>query len=980
MKQKLIILVAVMAAIMSATAAMGATYFVRTDGVDSNNGLSNSATGAFRSIQHAADVAIAGDVVEIQQGTYNEAVSVSSPATPEARITFKGVGKVTLDGQNTLNVAIFTNYTAGNVDFINLEIRNYTGFAFYFYSYDNHIDNCDIHDNEQAVEGYGAGLNFGGQIFTNTRFYNHRATYSGYVIRPYAAAKGLTFDNCDFFNNNGIVLWWAHTEGVSTVIHSRFYNNPGTAVGDGDLGGTVRVYNSVFYNNGAALTTWDDRYGSVKDWKNNIVVNNGLGIAKSGADGGVVLNDYNLVWNNTTNYDNVYAFPGAHDVNADPQFISAAAYDFHLQNSSPAIDSGLNLGGEFYGAATDMGAFEARTASTLYVRTDGSDSSNGLSNSSAGAFRSVQHAVDVALPGDTISIQEGVYNEAITVLNGGTAEQHITVKGAGQVILDGQQQLGSAIVTGDNGRFVDFENLEIRNYISVATYFHSYDNRFTNCDFNNNVAIYEGWAEYAYPYTGYGRQSFVNCRFHDNKGPDHLIRAYFARGVTFDGCDFYNNQNSIVIWWAHSQDVNTIIRSRFYNNSGAATGTGDLIGTVNVFNSVFYNNGSALTTWDDRPGSIKNWKNNILINNGTAIAKSSADGGVVINDYNLVWNNSINYDNVYTFPGAHDLAVDPQFVNAAANDFTLMPFSPAIDTGISLGSPFYGAAPDLGAFEKMLPSTRSTLSGALGNNGWFTSDVTATISSDIPAATAQIKSSLNAAPEVTTPGNTATVNVSQERTNALFFYAVDTTGKQEAANTISIKIDKSAPVTVATASGTMGDNNRYRSNVVVTLAASDSTSGVNTTEYSLNGTAWSTYSAPVTISTNGTTTINFRSTDKAGISEATKSLTVSIDKTAPTVTCSVPANNDDDVSTSDSIVLTFSENIVAGSAYSSISLKKGSTSVPMTKSISGNRLTIRPSSELDDETLYTVTLPVNSVKDTAGNTSAAFILRFTTED
>ena len=354
-----------------------------------------------------------------------------------------------------------------------------------------------------------------------------------------------------------------------------------------------------------------------------------------------------------------------------------------------AVDKGIDLGQPFNNAAPDLGAYETRF---LYVRPDGLDQNSGQINSAAGAFRTIQHAVDVAQPGDVVAVQEGIYNEQVSVNSGGTADKHITVLGVGKVVLDGQQQLGYAIGTGTNAQYVDFENLEIRNYTVMATYFHSYDNRFTNCDFNNNVAVYEGYADYA----GYGRQSFVNCKFHDNIGPDYLIRAYFAQGVTFDGCDFYNNNNSIVVWWAHSQDVNTIVRSRFYNNRGAATGTGDLIGTVNVFNSVFYNNASALSTWDDRWGSTKVWKNNIIANNGFGMGKSYADGGTVINDYNLVWNNTTNYDTTYLSVGVNDITADPLFTNAAAGDFILLPFSPAIDGGTALGYALYGAAPDLG--------------------------------------------------------------------------------------------------------------------------------------------------------------------------------------------------------------------------------------------------------------------------------------------
>jgi hypothetical protein len=48
-----------------------------------------------------------------------------------------------------------------------------------------------------------------------------------------------------------------------------------------------------------------------------------------------------------------------------------------------------------------------------------------------------------------------------------------------------------------------------------------------------------------------------------------------------------------------------------------------------------------------------------------------------------------------------------------------------------------------------------------------------------------------------------------------------------------------------------------------------------------NGTTWLLYTAPVTIANEGTTTLFYRSVDKAGNIEATSTLTLKIDKTAP---------------------------------------------------------------------------------------------------
>ncbi len=72
--------------------------------------------------------------------------------------------------------------------------------------------------------------------------------------------------------------------------------------------------------------------------------------------------------------------------------------------------------------------------------------------------------------------------------------------------------------------------------------------------------------------------------------------------------------------------------------------------------------------------------------------------------------------------------------------------------------------------------------------------------------------------------------------------------------------------------------------MLVTLTATDTESGVASSTYSLNsGVIWSTYTAPITITQEGSTTIFFRSTDKAGNREATNTLVIKIDKTAPEV-------------------------------------------------------------------------------------------------
>lgn len=97
-----------------------------------------------------------------------------------------------------------------------------------------------------------------------------------------------------------------------------------------------------------------------------------------------------------------------------------------------------------------------------------------------------------------------------------------------------------------------------------------------------------------------------------------------------------------------------------------------------------------------------------------------------------------------------------------------------------------------------------------------------------------------------------------------------------------VSLDKTAPVTVADAAGDAGSGNWYRSDVRVSLTASDHLSGTDHTVYSLDrGRTWRTYKEPVTFAREGKHSLHYRSKDVAGNMEDIKELVVKIDKTKP---------------------------------------------------------------------------------------------------
>ncbi len=86
-------------------------------------------------------------------------------------------------------------------------------------------------------------------------------------------------------------------------------------------------------------------------------------------------------------------------------------------------------------------------AATYFVRTNGNNSHNGLTNSSAGAWLTIDHAADSVSPGDVIRVQEGLYQERVTPgVNGSSVTNTITLIADGSVTVCGFEFNNSAYI------------------------------------------------------------------------------------------------------------------------------------------------------------------------------------------------------------------------------------------------------------------------------------------------------------------------------------------------------------------------------------------------------------------------------------------------------------------------------------------------------------------------------------------------------
>ncbi|HEU4963676.1 MAG TPA: DUF5689 domain-containing protein [Bacilli bacterium] len=180
------------------------------------------------------------------------------------------------------------------------------------------------------------------------------------------------------------------------------------------------------------------------------------------------------------------------------------------------------------------------------------------------------------------------------------------------------------------------------------------------------------------------------------------------------------------------------------------------------------------------------------------------------------------------------------------------------------------------------PNTEATVSGTANDLGWSTRDVTVTLTAtDDKAGVLRIEYQH-------TPGAwelyNGPITISDENTTTFKYRAVDKAGNVEDAKELTIKIDKTAPTSSAKATTSANDNGWYKDDVSVVLSADDNASGVAKIEWKLNNGVWTTYENQIAITTEGKNTLQYRATDKAGLVEAVKTLTVNLDKTAPTFT------------------------------------------------------------------------------------------------
>ncbi|KPL80000.1 hypothetical protein SE18_25810 [Herpetosiphon geysericola] len=167
-----------------------------------------------------------------------------------------------------------------------------------------------------------------------------------------------------------------------------------------------------------------------------------------------------------------------------------------------------------------------------------------------------------------------------------------------------------------------------------------------------------------------------------------------------------------------------------------------------------------------------------------------------------------------------------------------------------------------------------------GNNGWYTQDITITTQAfDNLTGIAHTLCQIN---DTTWFTYTQQFIISEERgDNQASCYSTDNAGAQEDLQKAFFKLDKTPPTTTVSITGTLGQNGWFTSTVEVIFQSYDATSGIDYTQYRINGSQWMKYNQRLYIESEGVHILEFRSVDRAGNIEQDHSQQVKIDKTPP---------------------------------------------------------------------------------------------------
>ena len=175
------------------------------------------------------------------------------------------------------------------------------------------------------------------------------------------------------------------------------------------------------------------------------------------------------------------------------------------------------------------------------------------------------------------------------------------------------------------------------------------------------------------------------------------------------------------------------------------------------------------------------------------------------------------------------------------------------------------------------PSLAYTLSPAIpdGDNGWYVGPVNVSVNASDTYGVANVSYRVDGGIWHTTAGTTTSFSIITSGNHTVALRATDSGGNVNGTD-FQVWVDDTAPFANITLTGTEIASNVYRDNVTVAITAQDAPSGVNYSEYRLDGSAWTAYGGMFPVTGQGNHTLLYRAVDLAGNTGATGTRTFEI--------------------------------------------------------------------------------------------------------
>ena len=377
-----------------------------------------------------------------------------------------------------------------------------------------------------------------------------------------------------------------------------------------------------------------------------------------------------------------------------------------------------------------------RDPGNYYVSPNGDDNNPGTKDL---PWRTVQFAVDQAVPGDSLLIEDGIYDGPVIMTRSGSPADYITLKAINRweakiAVVDG---VGKADGIKAAANYLAIDGFELYdpengvghhgNGITVYDNHHVYIHNNKIHDFGGS-GIQTGLFDHVYI-----ENNIVYNNANNNPNQSSGISLWQARAVD-DAPGYhvivrnnisYNNINIVLNPWGVTTDGNGIFTDDFWNSTGDATnvifphrtllennlcynngGKGIQVfksSHVDVFNNTAYHNNrdeTSVATWRAELGHAfaddTIWRNNIGVAKPGAGILTWNRAILIGKGGSTIWENNISFngtpgdisvlldegDITEEYLRANNLlGVDPLFADAPNENFMVTHESPAIDAG-----------------------------------------------------------------------------------------------------------------------------------------------------------------------------------------------------------------------------------------------------------------------------------------------------------